>query len=237
LRAIGTGSSDRLIALGAWLRPYRRRVLSGAVRGLLVSPWFAAGAGVVVAAGAFIYAPHAELEFGNAIGVTQCTVAQCHPTTEQGAPPLPAGTGAGPVATSPAIAPAAVTDGLTFRYAVNWHTHGMFQMVLTVTGKKAIGNWRLAFVIPAATDVRVLGAEWQPSGTDGGTASGTSIVASYEPAAGRGTSAPGEPTPEDELDSAGSQPDAVYLIVDADGTPAAPERCGYDGAACQFSLG
>lgn len=206
------------------------------MRGLLVSPWFAAGAGFVVAAGAFIYAPHAQIQFGNAIGVTQCKLAGCHPTTPQGgAPPIAAGAGAGPLPASPAATTPTATAGLTFRYAENWQTHRRFQMVLTVTGKRAVGNWRLAFVIPGATDVTVLGAAWQQSGTDGGTASGTTAGNSQEPAGTPRTPDSDWPSHEGDAGSGNPQADAVYLIVDGEGTPGAPDGCVFDGAACQFS--
>jgi hypothetical protein len=234
-QAIGTGASDRLIALGARFRPYRGTLLTGAVRGLLVSPWFAAGAGFVVAAGAFMYAPHAQLSFGNPlIGRTPCTVAKCHPPTAQGgAPPVPAGVGIGPVTPS-AAASVPATAGLTFRYVVNWHTHDTFSMVLTVTGKKAIGNWQLSFVIPGASNISVLGADWKKSGTDGVSASGSTFGDGDAPSGPLSTPAPGRPSPDPGSDSVSAQPDAVYLVVNGDGAPTGPAGCSFDGVPCHF---
>ena len=222
--AFGTTASDRLLAAGARLRRDQGPLLTGAVRGLLVSPWFAAGAGFVIAAGAFLYAPHAELEFGNAVGVTQCRLAECNQTTEQGAQGLTAGSGAAPL--TDGTTPAA-SAGLTFRYTVDWQGHGAFQMVLTVTAKHAIGDWRLALVIPGASRVSVVGATWTPSGTDGGTATGTTT--------GTGASPHGIMARPDWPGHASDQPDSVSLIVRGFGAPAAPSNCAFNGAPCQFS--
>lgn len=212
--------ADRLAELNARFWPYQRRLLTGAARGLLVSPWFAAGAGFVIAAGAFIYAPHAELNFGNAIGVTHCTQSDCETVTPQGgAPPIAAGGGT-PIPAEPAA------TGLTFRYTVNWDDHGPFEMVLTVTGKHAIGAWQLTFVIPGATAVSVVGANWQPSGTDGGTASGTTLGASH----GTQLSAA-----VDGHHGHDGQQNVVSVVVQGTGQPKAPTGCVFNGATCQFS--
>ncbi len=231
--AFGTSASDRLLAAGARLRRDQGPLLSGAVRGLLVSPWFAAGAGFVIAAGAFLYAPHAELEFGNAIGVTQCRLAECNQTTEQGAQGLTAGSGAAPL--TDGTTPAA-SAGLTFRYTVDWQGHGAFQMVLTVTAKHAIGDWRLALVIPGASRVSVVGATWKPSGTDGGTATGTTTGTGASQQGVARPDWPGfSPSTQGPGGHAGDQPDSVSLIVRGFGTPAAPTNCAFNGAPCQFS--
>jgi hypothetical protein len=231
-QAIGTAAFDRLIALRTWLLPYRQGLLTGAVRGLLVSPWFAAGAGFVVAAGAFMYAPHAKLEFGSAIGVTQCKIAKCHPTNQLGAPGIAAGTGDGTLPTpgpSPSAAPAA-TARLTFGYTVTSHLHGQFQMLLTVTGKKAIGTWSISFVIPGATDVTVAEATSQQTATASPAASPTpSRTVTPGPAPSPGSS------PVVTGDHGADQTDSLYLIVKGDGTPSAPTSCIFDGARCSFS--
>ncbi len=240
--AIGSGASgasDRLLAAGARFRRDQHQLLSTTARGLLVSPWFAAGAGFVVAAGAFIYAPHASLSFGGAIGVTHCQVAGCNQTTELGAPPLPAGTGDGQVTAGPAtkLPAATLPAGLTFSYTVTWHAHGMFGLLLTVASKHAIGNWRLAFTIPGATKLSVFGGKWQPSGTDGGTASGTGDNG-YPDAATQGqtTDRPSPGTaPQPEAGHGGGQSFSLYVIVDSTSAPAAPTHCSLNGAACHFS--
>jgi hypothetical protein len=200
----------------------------------VVSPWFAAGGGIVVAAGAFIVAPHAQLNFGPAIARSPCTVAKGHHAAPlAGAPPVPAGGGVGPVTPSPTATPEPPNGAdLIFKYSVTWHTRDMFQMVLTVTSKKAIRTWQLSFVIPAAADVKVSNADWQPSGTDGGMASSTTVgsggpVGTHSAAPSAGASVGDSP--------ASDNPDVVSLVVTGNGAPAAPQSCSFDGSACSFS--
>ncbi len=225
---------DRLVALVARLRP-PRRVLTGAMRGLVVSPWFAAGAGFVVAAGAFIYAPHASLQFE-----TQCKLVVCQRLTPLAAPPVIAGTGQGQLrSAAPSTAAPAAPARMTFGYIVEWHAGGAFQMLLTVTSTRAIGNWRLAFAILGATNVAVHDAHWQPSGTDGGTASGTAGDGepSYSGTQGSGYQDgwPGSGTFGNAPSGYHGYAYSLHLVVTGEGAPAAPAGCSYDGSPCSFS--
>lgn len=212
--------------------------MRGAVRGLVVSPWFAAGAGFVVAAGAFMYAPHAQLSPGNPlIGRTPCKAHGCKSTTEQGAKPLNAAAGQLPASPSPSPS-TPPTTGLTFKYAVSWHTHDTFEMVLIVAGKKAIGDWRLTFTIQGATKITsVLGADWQPSGTGGVVATGATYGGSQDASVPSSGSPSARPTSGDDnySDAGARSPDVIYLVVDGSGTPKAPDDCFFDGSACQFA--
>jgi hypothetical protein len=234
-QAIGTRASDRLIAIGARLRPNGGRLLTGAVRGLLVSPWFAAGAGFVVAAGAFMYAPHAQLSFGNAlISRSPCTAVKCQhqSTTAQGAPGMPAGTGIEQVSPSPTPSPTAVTTDLTFGYTVIWQNHGTFAMVLTVTAKKAIGNWNLSFVIPGATNVTVVQATSYPTQTASPTASQTPGSSRTKTPDGQPSSGPSAGAVSDH---GADQTDSLSLLVEGDGTPVPPGQCTFNGTTCDFT--
>ncbi len=222
--------------MGARVWPYQRQLLAGAARGLLVSPWFATGAGFVIAAGAFIYAPHAELNFGNeAIGRSSCPVAGC--TVPADAPPMVAGKGGGPVTASPSPSASSRTGGgrdssasPTFGYTVKSVGSDTFQMTFTVTSQHATGPWQLAFVIPGAADLSVVGASWQASGTDGGTASGP----------GGGSGAHGTPTSggADAGSSAdGGLSDVVSFVVDGTGAlTAAPGHLVFSDAQGTFTL-
>jgi hypothetical protein len=212
--------------MGAKVWPYQRQLLSGAARGLLVSPWFATGAGFVIAAGAFMYAPHAELNFGNeVIGRAPCRVAGC--TIPQQAPVM-AGGANGLVTPSPSAsstgrhAAHAGSDSPTFAYSVKATGSDAFQMTLTVTSEHAVGPWKLAFVIPGAGNLSVVGASWQASGTDGGSASGGAHSApSSQPTSG--TSA--------------NQPDIVSFVVYGKGeSTAAPGHLVFSDAQGTFSL-
>jgi hypothetical protein len=205
----------------------QRRRLKRAGRRLLVSPWFAAGAGVVIATGAIIYTPHATFDFGNAIHVIHCPQAQCAPVTAQGgAPGLPAGIGGGPVTASPRTI--SVTAGMSFWYQVLDRTQSGFIMQITITASHSLGPWRLSFVIPGATGVYVPDARWKPSGTNGGTASnyfsGTESsdyapISGYQSGGAAGSSRYGY---------------TVQFQVRGSGTPGVPTHCFYDGVACQF---
>jgi hypothetical protein len=236
-QAAAVGASDRLFGFGARFRPYRKSLLTGAVRGLIVSPWFAAGAGFVVAAGAFLYAPHAQLSFGNPlVHRSPCAAARCEHdfSTEQGARGT-LGTGVEQVPANPASSATAATTGMTFGYAVTSHNRAGFQMLLTVTGKKAIGNWTLSFLMPGATDVTVLEATPvdpatgtpTPASTPSGSGSTRTTMPSPEPSPGFSAS----PTAAHGVDSA----DTLYLVVKGDGAPAAPADCTFDGVPSSFS--
>jgi hypothetical protein len=232
--AIGAGASRRLIALGGRIWPSERRLMKGAVHGLLVSPWFAAGTGFVIAAGAFMYAPHARLEITPAIGLRPCTAVGCSSTTQLGgAPPVPAGKGDGQVSPSPTPSPhaahVAATTEPSFTYRVT-QGRGTFKMDLIVTSKHEIGNWTLSFDLSGATNASVE-ITTQAPGADGSAPGGT---------AGYGSDSDvGEPTPisggvwaDAGIDSA----EALYLVINGDGTPTAPQHCEYNGSSCTFTL-
>jgi hypothetical protein len=204
----------------------QRRRLNRAGRRLLVSPWFAAGAGVVIATGVIIYTPHTKFDFGNAIHVIHCRQAQCAPVTPQSGAGLPAGVDGGRVTASPRAI--SVTAGMSFWYQVLDRTQTGFIMQITIRASHSFGPWKLSFVIPGATDVYVPDARWVQSGTDGGTASnyfsGTESsdyaqISGHQSGAAAGSSRNGY---------------TVGFQVRGSGTPRAPTHCFYDGVACQF---
>lgn len=209
----------------------QRRRLNRAGRRLLVSPWFAAGAGVVIATGAIIYTPpHAKFDFGRAIHVIPCPQAQCAPVTPQGgALGLPAGAG-GSKLTAPPRPPSAIA-GMTFSYQVVDRTQSEFSMQITIHAPRSIGKWELSFVIPGATNVFVVPgqARWVASGSDGGTASNYFV----------GTESAGYASISEHLDSSAVASiwngDIVQFLVRGTGKPTAPAHCRYNGYACQFT--
>jgi hypothetical protein len=229
------------------------------VRGLAVAPWFAAGAGLVLAAGLWMYSPHAELKFpADAIGMVPCQPKGC--ATSSGGSGSLAVTKPGVPISKPkhhASRPTASTDvdktgvsGLTFGYVVVWQRRGMFDVMVTVTGRNAPASWRLAFAMPGDRIRAVLGASWQPSGTDGGTASAMK--------AGQGTGEPGSPSGPTWPGSGGGNggggngggggrgdarsgqydtgsKGSVSFAIIGTGTPVTPTGCVYNGASCSFS--
>jgi hypothetical protein len=201
-------------------------MLKQAGRRLVVSPWFAAGAGVVIATGAVIYMPHADMSYGGAISVTHCKVAECSHVTPNDAVPLQLGSGQ-QVTVSPS--PPSVLAGMTFSYQVlDQSSWDGFSMLITIRAPHSLGQWKLAFAIPGATGVYVLGARWAQSGPDGGTASnyygstesaGDAAIAGNQSGAGSGS---------------GQDSRTVQFQIRGTGTPSAPADCSYNGAACQF---
>ncbi|MBO0823552.1 MAG: hypothetical protein J2P27_06795 [Actinobacteria bacterium] len=195
------------------------------MRGLLGSPWFAAGAGIVIAAGAVVYSPHSRLHLKPAITVTHCKVAGCNnATSKSGSSPQVAGVGTEPVIAGPGQS--AATAGLTFSYDVVWRSATGFGMVITVHGQHDLGSWRLAFVIPGASNLEVQGAHWRPAGPDGGTASGSTSA---------GQPALTSPDPFVERSRmSGADPDTAQFFVDGSGTARPPTGCVYNGASCHL---
>ena len=218
-------------------------MLTGAVRGLLVSPWFAAGAGVVIAAGAFVYAPHARLEIKTPNQTLPCVVAGC-PELQGAAPPVPAGTGGGKVPTSPpsSHAPSAsvhrpVAVGVTVSYTRLWHYDGRFSMLIKVRSKRPIGAWSLSFAIPGASHLLVVGAKWQSSGPDGGTASGPGGGSLQSSSGADGGFVWGSEQPNGDGGQPGWDGNTVMFMVQGSGADVAPVGCVYSRASCQFIAG
>lgn len=139
-------------------------MLTGAARRLLASPWFAAGAGFVIATTAFIVAPRAELKLpNNAIIVTHCKQSGCQTPVPQGLNPQPLGGSSEQVSIPPTIG-----------YRVLWHQQGAFLMEINLASKQAVGHWQLAFTISSAAISSVTGAESQRTGAGRVTVTGSS---------------------------------------------------------------
>ena len=218
---------DATLPLPRLLRVGRPALVGGAVRGLLVAPWFAAAAGFVIAVGLWISAPHAELRFPSAVGEVPCQVTGCGTQAGQGAGKLTITKGQ-PIAHPKRGAGAksgagrrTAASGLTFTYVVLWHEHGKFAVLITVRGKRALHSWDLAFRMPGDQITYVAGADWQPSGTDGGTAS-----VQADQSGQRGHS---------EADGPDRSGHVISFTVFGEGTPVAPTGCAFDKATCRFS--
>jgi hypothetical protein len=195
-------------------------------RRLLVSPWFAAGAGFVIATGVIIYTPHANF----AIDVQKCQLVSCTKLAPQGpAPGIPAGTGGGRV-TAPSTR--SVPRGTTFWYQpVDYSTRYGFSMWIKIQAPYSTSQWKLSFVIRGASGIYVFGApHWEPYGTDGVTVSNLIAVtesAGYAPISGQ----------QDNGNGLASRD--VYIVlfqIRGSGTPSRPSQCVYNGATCHFKL-
>ena len=242
--------------------------LHGALRGVLVNPWFAAGAGLVIAASMWLYAPQTQLSFPHeAIGRTKCQV--------QGCAPMAKAPDAGSVATSSGQPIPSVTrparrratadvqtksgsSALAFGYSVVSRHRRRFRLELTVTSKKPITNWTLSFTMDGDRIRSVVGANWQPAGSDSGAASGrVSAGGGYPGGGGQGGGGQGGGGQggggqggggyggggyggDRASHSAGpaassDQQFSISFIVVGTGPLVAPSNCFFNGASCTFS--
>jgi hypothetical protein len=202
--------ADRALALPS------RRLRLRLARSLLATPWFAAGAGIVIAAVLAVDSPTA-LTYGPTFPVERCPVHGC------GGPP------GQPPTTTPGIALGVpglqMKGGATARghrpgrgplgYQIVRQWSSGFLALITIPGVSGTDRWSLRFAFPAAHVDRVWGARWRPAGNgDGGTADG--------------------PSDRNRHFRLGRGLGAGQVLVSATGTPQAPSGCMLDGASCQF---
>ncbi len=211
--------------------------ISPALRRLVVTPTFAAGLGVVVAAFLAANMSRTVLHF-SAPFPSHCLAGSCHSPEPHGGtlasarpgvritPSAPAA--AGPVATpdpggtgsaagrSGALRPGSGAQPFSVTYQQLEHWTGGFADQITISGLSGTRphTWRLAFRYPGARIDGVQGARWEPGSTGEGVARGV-----VWPAWGRadGATAP------------------VRLMVIVDGQPAPPSSCAFDGEPCTFA--
>jgi len=234
--ASGTPPPDRPPAGRRGARP--RGSGGRSLRSLLVTPWFAAGVGVLVAATVALEAPkHAVLSYGPVDPGVLCKNLGCASAAPLRSPgslasakpgvqlPPPAQTRTPAVtrtrtqhaqaAPAPAAQPAPTTDRspqITIHFAVLKHGNGNFLGVITVRSSQDLGDWSLGFTIPGARISDVWGAQWQPSASlDGGIANG-------------------QPWPWPR-----PGPGMAKIVIFATGTPRSPTSCLFDGESCAFS--
>ena len=211
-RRTGTAAS------GSW-RPQVRLA-----RSLLLTPWFAAGAGIVIAAAVAVGSP-AALTYSPSSPVLRCSESGC----ESPAPERPDVATASPgvelkvggahthgAAARPAPPRAAKAGGgagYRVGYQVIRHRRHRFIVLITLPNGPASGSWSLAFAFPSARVEQVWGAQWQPSANgEGGTALESAQWA-------------GNPL---------GWPAAGQLVVLGRGTPTAPTSCRLNGVSCSF---
>jgi len=198
------------------LAPPSRRPRLRLARSLLATPWFAAGAGIVIAAVMAVDSPTA-LTYGPTFPVERCPVHGCGGTPGQSATATP-----GIALGVPGLQ---MKGGATARghrpgrgllgYQIVRQWSSGFLALITIPGIARTDRWSLWLAFPAAHVDRVWGARWRPSGNgDGGTADGPS-GRNRHPRWGRGLG-------------------AGQVLVSATGTPQAPSGCTLDGTSCRF---
>ena len=202
-------------------RTYRGRL--ALARSLMVTPWFAAGAGIVIVA-ALAVDSSAALTYVPADPAVRCPVTGCPgatpshgPDVAAATPGLPLPPGSGPRA---GAAPGAARGGAAaapyqvgYQVARRWSSG--FLATITMPKNLRPGPWSLQLAFPSARVDRVWGARWQPSGNgDAGTATG--LWPEHAPWPGAG------------------QPGDGQVVISATGTPTTPSACRLDGVSCRF---
>ena len=205
----------------------------GLARSLLVTPWFAAGAGIVIAAALAVDSPSALTYAPNGPGV-RCAASGCPGTVPSRGPDLATATPGVPIAsgatpgegaeTGPAGRGAPGEPGPAYQvgYEILRRWPSGFLAEITLPPNLKSGSWSLWLSFRSAHIDRVWGARWRPSGNGGsGTASGPWHRG--QQGTGPGPDGPGSGRPGDR-----------QLTISATGTPASPSGCSLDGKNCRF---
>jgi len=194
----------------------------------MVTPWFAAGAGIVIAAALAVDSPAALTYVPTDPGV-RCPVSGCTgaapghgPDVAAATPgePLPAGSGPRVgVASGPApqngSGPAYQVG---YRVVRRWSSG--FLATITLPADMRPGPWSLQLAFPSAHVDRVWGARWAPSGNgDAGTATGPW---------------PGHGRARGDGGGDSGRPDDDQVRISATGTTTTPSACRLDGVNCRF---
>jgi hypothetical protein len=204
----------------------------------MVTPTFAAGLGVVVAAALAANMSRTVLHFSSPFPGKHCPVGGCRPAHPHGGTLASARPGVhitpgqpSPRAGADAHRPGAM-DGpaqlpgsgghhVTISYQLSRQWSGGFadQIIIAGMAGPQYRTWSLAFGYPGARITSVQGARWQPGSADWGVVKGS---------AGPYTAWPGEPG------GPGGR-DGVRLMVIVAGQPMAPVGCLFDGQPCSFT--
>lgn len=192
---------------------------------MLMTPWLAAGIGVVLAAALALHGPHAELTYTPANPNGTCAPAGCGvPGHGQGRGGT-AMSGPAPSKASPGIrrkhgqkaappagpaphrgGPAPVREALVIRYRTVQSRLGGFTGLITMTGQAVRSGWHLSFRYPGARVESVTGLPWTMDGAD--------------------VAVTGPPT------SSGHGAARVRIRFRASGTPSRPTGCTLNNVAC-----
>jgi hypothetical protein len=221
----------------------RGRQLGVALRRLMVTPTFAAGLGVVVAASLAVNMTKTVLHFSSPLPGGQCAGGTCHPAPPQGgtlasarpgvhimSPRTPGavpgrrrmGTGSAPGNHRPARPghwnrPGSQT-AITYELVQEWP--GGFTDLITIGGLAGRrGAWSLSLSYPGARIAGVQGAAWGWRTADSGVAEGQN-------GPGRGQQWGGKPS---------GRTGTARFVVTVEGQSQPPSGCSLNGEPCSFS--
>jgi hypothetical protein len=202
-------------------------VVAAAVRGLIATPWFAAATGFVVAAGLWIYSPHAELKFPASFpGSQQCSASSCV-GSGQGATNGQTGQGGGTSAAT-AASQATTMRRLKFTSTVIWESRGSFAVRITVVGRRAPLQWRLVLRMRGDRIFAVSGANLVSS------SAGSLVVTGPADSSSGQWQGPGPGGDPGQVVSVPPRRGFTFIIY-GDGTRVTPTYCSLDGVRCTFS--
>jgi hypothetical protein len=207
----------------------------------MVTPTFAAGLGVLVAAGLAANMPRTVLHFSSPVPGIQCSAGVCateEPNTGTLASARP-GVHISPSSPGTSAASGSHPDRhggdpdrssgsaarVTVTYQVTHEWPGGFMDQISITGMNAQrSSWSLALGYPGARVTNVQGAQWQATSPDAGVAEGYADPESGGPGGAGGDGGQHGP--------GGSS--WVRFTVVLDGSPMAPVGCDFDGNPCTF---
>jgi hypothetical protein len=207
----------------------RARVFSTAMRRVVVTPTFAAGLGIVIAAVLAYPMTRTVISYGGRppAGIAPCLGSGCGTGTQDGggtpaakpgrrlASPAPAAKHPQPVPPPAAGGSGASASGpqpvMQYQTLHQWQGGFVGEITITGPGVQASAHWQLRVTYGSARIIGVWGGQWAPRGDH---------AVLVTPDGGNG------PT-----DGGG---DSVQVILAVSGSPGPPTGCAFDGRACRI---
>jgi hypothetical protein len=187
----------------------RSAASSRRMRGLLVTPWFAAGAGFVIAAALSLNAPRTFLTYRpndqpNTSKCATCVAPESVPTSKPGVQIR---------SVNPAVIGGIGAAGPVVPIHLGPEQNGVFSVTITLPAGQARTDWRVRFALPGRTVMGVLGAHWLADASDDGGVAARQAAGGYV---------------------APTDPAGVSFKVSVSGSPVAPVGCVLNGKPCRF---
>jgi hypothetical protein len=239
-RPAGALRFARIASFARLVRPGRALPPARSVRGMLLTPWLSAAAGIVVAAGLALNVPHAVLTYSPTYPGTHCRLPGCgsagqrHPGLAATSPGIKlqharhrgarqsAGTGLSP-ATTPAVTPTKA-PGTPAHARPPGHRHGAPVDVWYETMQRWPAGFTALITITSRAHLDSWRLAFRYPGVHIDSVTGAKWVAR-----GDGGVASAVPWPWGR--PAGKQ---VRILIIANGTPGRPAACRFDGVRCAF---